>query len=98
MLTNVSIGYDLAEAWDLIFGLEATQRWFDTATIRSRTVTGREFTVEPLLTLACAPLGVSLGAPVIALQIGFERRSSNLPGRSFAQWTIGPALTVSWRF
>ncbi len=98
LLTNISIGYDLAEDWDLMLGLDTTQRWFDTATIRGQTVTGREFTVEPLLTLVWASSGAASGTPIIALQIGFERRSSNLPGRSFAQWAIGPAVTASWRF
>jgi hypothetical protein len=52
--------------------------------------------MEPVFTIAYDPK--LPGAPQIALQASFERRSSNLPDKSWNQWTVGPVLTASWRF
>jgi hypothetical protein len=69
----------------------------------------RYFEMEPIVTLACDPSeslfasgGTArqqlLGSPQIALQIGFERRSSNIANNSWNEWTVGPVLTANRRF
>jgi hypothetical protein len=40
----------------------------------------------------------SIGGPVFTLQVAYSRFTSNLPGKSYDGWTIGPSLGVSWKF
>ena len=38
------------------------------------------------------------GSPTITLQIAYSRFSSTVPGKSYAEWAIGPSLGASWKF
>jgi hypothetical protein len=84
------------------------ERWFDLPPSSAGTPR-RDFEVEPILTIAYDPSTFlfgsdgfarqqRFGAPQIAFQIGFERRSSNLSGKSWNEWTVGPILSANWRF
>ncbi len=93
--------------WSISLFLNTRERWFDSATPPATTPSRRDFEVEPILTIAYDPSRIlfgrleqqkRLGSPQIALQVGFERRSSNLPHRSWDSWTVGPVLTANWRF
>ena len=89
-----SATYVLNEDWIASLFMNTRERWFDT--MGSPATARRDFEIEPVLTIAYDPK--LPGAPQIALQASFERRSSNLPDKSWNQWTIGPVLTASWRF
>jgi hypothetical protein len=39
-----------------------------------------------------------LGNPTITLQIAYSRFSSNVTGKSYDAWAIGPSLGASWKF
>jgi hypothetical protein len=86
----------LDENWIISLFMNTRERWFDTMQSPTSTTSRRDFEMEPALTIAYDPK--LPGAPQIALQASFERRSSNLPDKSWNQWTVGPVLTASWRF
>jgi hypothetical protein len=86
----------LDENWIISLFMNTRERWFDTMQSPTSTTSRRDFEMEPVLTIAYDPK--LPGAPQIALQASFERRSSNLPDKSWNQWTVGPVLTASWRF
>jgi hypothetical protein len=91
-----SVTYALTEDWIVSLFVNTRERWFDSVKSPTSTTSRRDFEIEPILTIAYDPKFP--GAPQIALQASFERRSSNLPDKSWNQWTIGPVLTASWRF
>ena len=91
-----SATYVPSEDWSVSLFVNTRERWFDSGTSTTTTVSRRDFEIEPISTIAYDPK--LPGAPQIALQIGFERRSSNLPNMSWNQWTVGPVLTANWRF
>jgi hypothetical protein len=95
---NIELGYVPAKAWNILLGVNNTERWYDTVTFRKGSVTRRDFKVEPLLTVAWAPPGDWFGAPVLALQIGFTQQSSTVSRANYGQWTIGPTMTAGWKF
>jgi hypothetical protein len=39
-----------------------------------------------------------IGSPTITMQIAYSRFSSNVPGKSYDAWAIGPSLGASWKF
>jgi hypothetical protein len=39
-----------------------------------------------------------IGSPTLTLQIAYSRLSSNIPGKSYDAWAIGPSLGASWKF
>jgi hypothetical protein len=93
--------------WSVSVFVNAKQPWFDSIPSAAETMSRQDFEINPILTIAYNPSGLLsggnaraqfLGTPQIALQIGFERRSSNLANKSWDQWTVGPVLTASWRF
>jgi hypothetical protein len=92
--------------WSVSVFVNMLERWFDSIPSGAMTISRRDFEINPIVTIAydpSAPLpgkaeSQFLGSPQIALQIGFERRLSNLANKSWNQWTVGPALTASWRF
>jgi hypothetical protein len=101
-----SVTYVPSDKWSISLFLNTRQRWFDSV---SGPTPRRDFEFEPIFTVAYDPAtplfgaeGKSLpqfvGTPQIALQVGFERRSSNLPNKSYSIWTAGPVLTASWKF
>jgi hypothetical protein len=98
LIGGIEVGYVPAKSWNILLGVTNTERWYDTATIRSRTVTRRDFKVEPLLTVAWEPPGDWFGSPVIALQVGFEQQISTLSRANYNQWTVGPTLSAGWKF
>jgi hypothetical protein len=91
-----SASYVLCEDWSVSLFVNVRERWFDSGTAPTMTASRRDFEIEPISTIAYAPK--LPGAPQIALQVGFERRSSNLPNQSWSQWTMGPVLSANWRF
>jgi hypothetical protein len=86
------------EEWAISLGVDARQRWFDAVMSKSGAPARRDFTIEPLFTLLWDPSAPLWGSPTIAMQVDFERKASNLPGKSYNQWAVGPVLTASWRF
>jgi hypothetical protein len=91
-----SATYVPSRDWTVSLLVSSRDRWFDTTTSSITTTSRRDFEIEPILTIAYDP---NLpGAPQIALQASFERRSSNLSNKSWSQWTVGPVLTANWRF
>jgi hypothetical protein len=104
-----SATYVPSKDWSISLYLTTRERWFDSASSTSGTTFRRDFEIEPILTVAYDPSatpfgndGAALqrrfGSPQIALQIGFERRSSNETNKSWNQWTVGPVLTANWKF
>jgi hypothetical protein len=104
-----SITYMPSPDWSVSLLASVRERWFDVPPSSSGTTPRRDFEVEPLLTIAYDPSTAlfgsdgfarqqRFGAPQIALQIGFERRSSNQSGKSWNEWTVGPILSANWRF
>jgi hypothetical protein len=104
-----SITYVPSPNWSVSLLASIRERWFDVPPASAGTTPRRDFEVEPLLTIAYDPSTAlfgsdgfarqqRFGAPQIALQIGFERRSSNLSGKSWNEWTVGPVLSANWRF
>jgi hypothetical protein len=102
-----SVMFVPTKEWSVSVFVNARERWFDSVPSGATTTSRRDFEINPILTIAYDPSGPLswgnelshfLGAPQIALQIGFERRSSNLANKSWNQWTAGPVLTASWRF
>jgi len=91
-----SATYVLDNDWIVSLFMNTRERWFDTVGSPATTTSRRDFELEPVLTIAYDPK--LPGAPQIALQASFERRSSNLPDKSWNQWTVGPVLTANWRF
>src|SRR5580658_1588739 len=91
-----SATYVLNQDWIVSLFMNTRERWFDTVESPTTTTSRRDFEMEPVFTIAYDPK--LPGAPQIALQASFERRSSNLPDKSWNQWTVGPVLTASWRF
>ncbi len=91
-----SATYTSSENWTVSLFMNTRERWFDSGTSSITTPSRRDFEIEPISTIAYDPK--LPGAPQIALQVGFERRSSNLPNKSWDQWTAGPVLTANWRF
>jgi hypothetical protein len=91
-----SATYVPSEDWTVSLFVSTRERWFDSVTSPTTTTSRRDFEIEPILTIAYDPK--LPGAPQIALQTSFERRSSNLPNKSWNQWTVGPVLTANWRF
>jgi hypothetical protein len=91
-----SATYVLSKDWTISLSASTRERWFDPMTSPATMTSRRDFNVEPILTVAYDPQFP--GAPQIALQASFERCSSNLPTRSWNQWTVGPVLTTNWRF
>jgi hypothetical protein len=102
-----SVMFAPTKEWSVSVFVNARERWFDSIPSGAMTISRQDFEVNPILTIAYDPSGPLsgsevparfLGTPQIALQIGFERRSSNLTQKSWSQWTVGPVLTASWRF
>jgi hypothetical protein len=101
-----SVTYIPSNGWNISLFLNTRERWFETSP--SMTTSRRDFEVNAILTIACDPSEAlfggggeqqkRLGSPQIALQVGFERRSSNLADKSWNQCTVGPVLTANWRF
>jgi hypothetical protein len=91
-----SATYVPGEGWIVSLFVNTRERWFDNVKSPTTTTSRRDFEMEPVLTIAYDPK--LPGAPQIALQASFERRSSNLPDKSWNQWTVGPVLTATWRF
>ena len=91
-----SVTYVPSEDWTVSLFASTRERWFDTVTSSTKTTLRRDFEIEPIFTVAYDP--DFPGAPQIALQISFERRSSNLPNKSWNQWTVGPVITANWKF
>ena len=81
--------------WTGSLFLNVRERWFDGVASPTMSLR-RDFEIEPILTIAYDPKRPH--APLIGLQVSFERRSSSLPDRSWNQWTAGPVLTANWRF
>jgi hypothetical protein len=93
--------------WSVSMFVNLRSRWFDRISSGATMISRRDFEIHPLLTIAYDPTDLLSGrmrlqhfsgGPLIALQVGFERRSSNVANRSWNQWTIGPVLTAAWRF
>jgi hypothetical protein len=91
-----SATYVANKDWTVSLYVGARERWFDSVTSGTTMPARRDFEIEPIVTIA---YDTSLpGAPQIAIQASFERRSSNLSNKSWNQWTVGPLLTSNWRF
>jgi hypothetical protein len=91
-----SVTYVPAGDWTISLFGSTRERWFDSVTSGSKTTSRRDFEIEPIFTVA---YDTNLpGAPQIALQTTFERRSSNLSNKSWNQWAVGPVLTANWKF
>ena len=86
------------DEWAISLGVDARQRWFDAVMSKNATFARRDFTIEPLFTVLWEPSAALWGSPTIAMQVDFERKASNLAGRSYNQLAVGPVLTASWRF
>jgi hypothetical protein len=88
--------------WVILASVETWERWYET--VPSKPIARRDFEIQPILTIAYDPSttflggGSGLGSPQIALQVGFDSRSSNLPKKSYQQWTVGPVLSAKWKF
>jgi hypothetical protein len=102
-----SVMFVPTKEWSVSVFVNARERWFDGVPSGAATISRQDFEINPILTIAYDPfdpppggkaLAQFLATPQIALQIGFERRSSNLANKSWNQWTVGPVLTASWRF
>jgi hypothetical protein len=91
-----SVTYVPAEDWTVSLFGNTRERWFDSVTSGTQTTSRRDFEIEPIFTVAYDPKFP--GAPQIALQTTFERRSSNLTDKSWNQWAVGPVLTANWKF
>jgi hypothetical protein len=91
-----SATYAPTENWTVSLFVNARERWFDGISSPIAPVSRRDFEIEPISTIAYDPK--LPGAPQVALQVGFERRASNVPDRSWSQWTAGPVLSANWRF
>jgi hypothetical protein len=102
-----SVMFVPTKEWSVSVFVNARERWFDSVPSGATTISRQDFEINPIPTIAYEPpdplsggkaLAQFLGTSQIALQIGFERRSSNLTQKSWNQWTVGPLLTASWRF
>jgi hypothetical protein len=102
-----SVMFVPTKEWSVSVFVNARERWFDSVPSGATTISRQDSEINPILTIAYEPsdplsggkaLAQFLGTSQIALQIGFERRSSNLTQKSWNQWTVGPLLTASWRF
>jgi hypothetical protein len=87
--------------WVISLSLETWLRWYQG--VPARPISRRDFEINPVLTIAYDPSTLfggdsPLGSPQIALEIGFDTRSSNLVNKSFKQWTVGPVLSTKWKF
>jgi hypothetical protein len=98
-----SVMFVPTKEWSVSVFVNARERWFDSIPSGATTISRQDFEINPIVTIAYDLSGGEAqarfwGTPQIALQIGFERRSSNLANKSWNQWTVGPVLTASWRF
>jgi hypothetical protein len=99
LLVVPSLTFVPADEWNISMVVDTSKRWFDSS---SR----RDLEYEPILTIASYPSGLFssddqarlFGTPQIALQVGFDHRSSNIGKKSSDQWTAGRVLTASWKF
>jgi hypothetical protein len=80
-----SATYVPSRDWSVSLFFTTRERWFDNVTSGTTTTSRRDFEIEPIATIAYDHPGALW--PQVALQIGFERRSSNLPNKSWNQWT-----------
>jgi hypothetical protein len=85
-----------SNGWILSLLVSTRERCFESVTTPFAMIPRHDFEIEPILTIAYDPK--LPGAPQIALQASFERRSSNLPNKSWNQWTVGPVLSANWTF
>jgi hypothetical protein len=77
------VTYVPAEDWTISLFASTRERWFDSVASGTGTTSRRDFEIEPTFTVAYDPKFP--GAPQIAVQATFERRSSNLPNKSWNQ-------------
>jgi hypothetical protein len=87
--------------WVISLRLKTWERWYQG--VPARPISRRDFEINPVLIIAYDPSTLfggdsPLGSPQIALEIGFDTRSSNLVNKSFKQWTAGPVLSAKWKF
>jgi hypothetical protein len=87
--------------WVISLSLETWLRWYQG--VPAKPISRRDLEINPVLTIAYDPSTLfggdsPLRSPQIALEIGFDTRSSNLVNKSFKQWTVGPVLSAKWKF
>jgi hypothetical protein len=102
---SVSLGANITRVWkDTAAAAAGTPQ----------TAAERDWTVSPLLTVLFSPpvrwfrrdppdtaqarVAEHFGSPTITLQIAYSRLSSNVTGKSYDAWAIGPSAGVSWKF
>ena len=98
LVAKLGVNWMPVAAWTVSVSAEAKRRWYEALMLANRPVARRDFMIEPIMTLLWDSGVASFGSPQLAVQVAFDRQSSNAPGRSFSGWSIGPILTVAWRF
>ncbi|MBV8122399.1 MAG: hypothetical protein JO081_20975 [Alphaproteobacteria bacterium] len=92
-----SATYAPSADWVILLTVESWERWYES--VPTKPIARRDFEIQPILTIAYdPPMANGLGSPQIALQIGFDSRFSNIPKKSYDQWTVGPVLSAKWKF
>jgi len=87
--------------WVISLSMETWERWYESVPVRP--ISRRDFEINPILTIAYDPSAVFGGggilrSPQIALEIGFDSRSSYLVNKSYKRWAVGPVLSARWNF
>ena len=96
-----SATYVPSSDWIISLTMETWERWYQS--VLAKPISRRDFEINPILAIAYDPSTLlgghnALGSPQIALEIGFDNRSSSVVNKSFKQWTLGPVLSVKWKF
>jgi hypothetical protein len=91
-----SATYTPSADWVILLSMETSERWFDHLLGK---IPRRDFEIEPILTIGYRPSTFwGPGAPLITLQVDYDRHLSNLAQKSYQQWSVGPVLSVRWKF
>jgi hypothetical protein len=97
-----------AAHWSLSAALNISRTWDVTATGAHEA----DWTLSPVVTLVFDPPAswfpkgtsanhypqASAGNPTITLQVGYNRFTSNVQGKNYEQWALGPSVGLNWKF